>query len=214
MNPEAATRSFKITAEVVSTTYITGMVGLTPVTFDVNLICTLNSLTLTGTAAYCHAALSPTYAPTSLIQPTWVADPTDCPNFVPVFTLVKSVDESAYDPALISEVSAPPFAVDTTDPLKTGTYGYRWKLAVPTTAILVGTSAQQDISISVTGCVSTSMAPSPAGPENFDYVINPTTSTPQTFMLPTYVFASLACANPYDITVIRTDNTPIPFAWG
>jgi hypothetical protein len=55
------------------------------------------------------------------------------------------------------------------------------------------------------------MNPTPVGPGAYNYLIN---GLNQTFTLPNYVYTSQACANPYSITVVRTDtNTTVPFTW-
>lgn len=192
--------------------YVQGIVSTNPLTFSVNLICTLNALTLSGPLAYCHQALNPAYAATPIVAPTWIADPADCPLVNPVITLVQTAGDATPDPNLITGVAPSSCAIDTIDPTKYGTYAYSWLADVPTTATLVGKKTRFDFQISVCGCISTSMLPSTAGPGSFTYVINPTTPTPQTFTLPSYLFSSSVCLNPYSITIVRTDALQVvPF---
>jgi hypothetical protein len=55
------------------------------------------------------------------------------------------------------------------------------------------------------------MVPFPPGPDSFTYTLD---GTIQTFALPSFLFSSLDCSNPYTIEVVRTDaSSTIPFYW-
>jgi hypothetical protein len=152
-----------------------------------------------------------TYAATSLVQPTATLSPADCPGAAVSFTLVETPNSINYDTNYITTAGG--FKVDTQNNAYIGLKTYAWVASVPTTTTLIGKSVQTAINISIIGCLTTPMQPSPAGPGTFIYEINPLTVAAQTYSLPSY--ATAPCDYAYSILIERTDNpsSPIPFSW-
>lgn len=163
-------------------------------------------------AQYCHSALEPAYAMTALTTPTVDMIPPDCAGVVISWNLVQTLNNDApFDPALIKNTATNAFSVDTTNTSRFGQKDYTWVATAQTSAFIVGTFARNDFNIFVQGCTSTSIGPTLPSPGTSNYFIN---NVNQTFTLPSYTYSSSACANPYEISVVRTDtNTTVPFTW-
>ena len=151
-----------------------------------------------------------TYNPSVLSLPTFVMSPTDCPGAAVSLTFVQTPGNLAYDSNYIKTTSG--YAVDTQNNAYIGLKPHAWVATVPSSATLIGTSSSSNISITIIGCLTIPMTPSPAGPGSFVYEINPTALTAQTYTLPSY--ASPPCGYSYSISIVRTDAAgPIPFSW-
>jgi hypothetical protein len=213
----AATRTFRLEVKVVSTMFITGM-SATPLPFTVNLICTIDSITMTNpTTSYCHQALLVPFIKTPLISPILTASPSDCPSTFNL-SLVRTISgtDTAFDTTLIGLIggTGPGYEIKTQSSSKFGTTTYSWVASLTPRTYLSysGGNVRSDFSVSVTGCFSTSMNPSLVSPGAYTYPID---GNFRTFTLPSFLFTTPTCSNPYSTSIVRTDtNTTIAFTSG